>query len=174
MTDETRRHFTVATFVIDAAGEEPRVLLLFHRKLEMWLPPGGHVDENELPDQAAVREVWEETGVEVELVGEKALPLDKPGCPRQLVVPRGIQLEDIAPGHQHIDLVYFARPVAPGSEVRKNRESDRAGWYTKPEAETLPLTEEMRMWVEKAFGHTTSRGDVHRAQPTATAHPLHG
>jgi ADP-ribose pyrophosphatase YjhB (NUDIX family) len=33
------------------------VLLVYHRKLAMWLPPGGHVEPNELPDDAAVREV---------------------------------------------------------------------------------------------------------------------
>src|SRR5438445_2984704 len=38
------RDFTVATFVVDAG----RVLLLFHNKLAMWLPPGGHIDPSEL------------------------------------------------------------------------------------------------------------------------------
>jgi 8-oxo-dGTP pyrophosphatase MutT (NUDIX family) len=37
----------------------------------MWLPPGGHVERGEIPDNAAVREVFEETGLNVELVGEK-------------------------------------------------------------------------------------------------------
>src|SRR5690606_12330181 len=75
----------------------------------MWLPPGGHVEPNEVPDDAAVREVREESGVDVELVGERAI--DAPG-PRQLMRPRGVQLERIAPGHEHVDLVYLARPVA--------------------------------------------------------------
>ena len=48
------RHFTVAVFVV----WEGKVLLHFHRKLGMWLPPGGHIEEGELPDEAAVREVW--------------------------------------------------------------------------------------------------------------------
>lgn len=150
-----RRHFTVATFVLDTWGGEPRLLLLFHRKLQRWLPPGGHVNENELPDEAAVREVFEETGVRVELVGEKALPADPVGCPRQLVIPQGIQLEDIEPGHQHIDLVYFARPISGNSAVRRNHESEQAAWFSREEVMALPLTEEMRMWVEKVFGHTT-------------------
>ena len=73
-----------------------RLLLHRHRKLGMWLPCGGHVEPHELPDDAAVREVLEEAGVRVELVGERALELEPP---RQLVRPRGVQLEAIAPGH---------------------------------------------------------------------------
>lgn len=62
------RHFTVAVFVV----HEGRVLLNVHPKLGIWLPPGGHIELNELPDEAAVREVQEETGVQAELVGNRA------------------------------------------------------------------------------------------------------
>lgn len=143
MSQELTRDFTVATFVV----HEDKLLMLYHDKLGMWLPPGGHIEPNELPDEAAVREVWEETGVEVELVGERALPVD---YPRQLIIPRGVQVERIAPGHEHVDFVYFARPVgdtrvAPGPGV------SRVGWYTKTQLDRLPLTEEMRLWVERAL-----------------------
>lgn len=143
MSQELTRDFTVATFVV----HEDKLLMLYHDKLGMWLPPGGHIEPNELPDEAAVREVWEETGVEVELVGERALPVD---YPRQLIIPRGVQVERIAPGHEHVDFVYFARPVgdtrvAPGPGV------SRVGWYTKAQLDQLPLTEEMRLWVERAL-----------------------
>ena len=143
MSQELTRDFTGATFVV----HEDKLLMLYHDKLGMWLPPGGHIEPNELPDEAAVREVWEETGVEVELVGERALPVD---YPRQLIIPRGVQVERIAPGHEHVDFVYFARPVgdtrvAPGPGV------SRVGWYTKAQLDRLPLTEEMRLWVERAL-----------------------
>src|SRR5437660_12433601 len=97
------RHFTVAVFVV----HHERVLLHYHRKLGKWLPPGGHIEDNELPDDAAVREVLEETGIRARLVGGRGLPISRPV---QLVVPAGIQVESIYPGHEHIDLVYFARP----------------------------------------------------------------
>lgn len=143
---EVTRDFTVATFVI----HESKVLLLWHKKLSMWLPPGGHIDQHELPDEAAVREVREETGLEVELLSAPALP-PVPG-PRQLARPEGIQLEDIAPGHQHIDLIYIARPADPAAvKPVANAEVDRVGWYGRGDLDAIPLTQEVRAWVEKAL-----------------------
>jgi ADP-ribose pyrophosphatase YjhB (NUDIX family) len=118
------RHFTVAVFVVHAG----RVLLHFHRKLGRWLPPGGHIEANELPDDAALREVLEETGVRARLLGGRGLPIDDP---RQLVLPAGIQVERIETGHEHIDLVYFACPADP-DDVEIDAllaERDRVGWY---------------------------------------------
>lgn len=137
------RDFTVATFVVHRRS----VLLLRHAKLNMWLPPGGHIEANELPDEAAVREVWEEAGIAVRLVGERALEVDDP---RQLIIPRGIQLERIAPGHEHIDLVYFAVPVGQ-SDLRRNEESTDIGWFSEVDLARLDLTDEIRMWTQKAL-----------------------
>ncbi|HEX6972283.1 MAG TPA: NUDIX domain-containing protein [Limnochordia bacterium] len=138
------RDWAVATFVVHAG----RVLLLLHRRLGKWLPPGGHVEPGELPDEAAVREVWEEAGIAVRLVGRRALPLAEP---RQLIVPEGIQVERIDPGHEHIDLVYFARPVGSVQPQLNRREAKQIGWFGPAELERLPLTEEIRMWVARAL-----------------------
>ena len=120
-----------------------RVLLHQHRKLGIWLPPGGHVEPAELPDEAAVREVREETGVSVELLGDVAITA--PG-PRQLVRPRGVQLEEIAPGHEHIDLVYLARPAEPYTGEIAGEEPG-FGWYELDSALAVGLTPEMEAWV---------------------------
>ena len=118
---EHGRHFTVAVFVV----RDGKVLLHWHRKLGMWLPPGGHIERDELPDEAAVREVLEETGVEVELVGERREDVEDPV---QLHRPAGVQLEDIGPGHQHIDLIYFARPERPhGASATSSPRTRSAG-----------------------------------------------
>jgi ADP-ribose pyrophosphatase YjhB (NUDIX family) len=139
------RDFTVATFVVMA----DRILLLWHRKLQMWLPPGGHIEPNELPDDAAVREVAEEAGIEVTLVGERGVAVDQP---RQLVRPSGIQLESIYPGHEHIDLIYVAVPVDPArSEVVRNEESEAIGWFTRAELVERGVTAEVLGWVDHAF-----------------------
>jgi len=39
-------------------------LFLLHKKLNKWVAPGGHIDDNENPETAAFREVKEETGVD--------------------------------------------------------------------------------------------------------------
>jgi 8-oxo-dGTP pyrophosphatase MutT (NUDIX family) len=139
------RDFTVAVFVV-AGG---RVLLHWHRKLGMWLPPGGHIEPHELPDEAARRETLEETGVDIRLVGGRGLDRDGPGEPRQLVRPAGIQLEDITPGHQHIDLVYFAVPA--GSTDPATPLPEGAGWFDAAALTDLPLTDEVRAWCHKAL-----------------------
>ena len=137
------RHFTVAVFVV----REGKVLLHRHRKLEMWLPPGGHIEKDELPDEAAVREVWEETGVAVELVGERREDVSDPV---QLYRPAGVQLENIGPGHQHIDLIYFARPTGP-TEIRADFDEDKVGWYAPEDWSEISLNPEVRGWCERAL-----------------------
>lgn len=142
------RDLAVSAFVV----WRDQVLLHRHPKLGMWLPPGGHVEPNEVPDDAAVREVREESGVEVELVGERAI--DAPG-PRQLVRPRGVQLERIAPGHEHVDLVYLARPVA-GYGGGLGGEGAGFGWYDAGAAAGLDLSPELRAWVALALRELAS------------------
>lgn len=138
------RDFTVATFVVHRG----RVLLLFHRKLQLWLPPGGHVDANELPDEAAVREVWEETGIRCELVGERGVGV---GYPRQLVRPAGVQLETIAADHEHVDLIYFARPLDGLAVPRGNGEGDGVGWYPVADLAKLGAPEDVQRWATRAL-----------------------
>ncbi len=128
------RDFTATTFVV----HEGRTLLLHHRKLNMWLPPGGHIDPHELPDEAALREVREESGLEVELLNQgqalgHVVVLPQPFC---------ILLEDISPGHQHIDLIYFAR-VRGGSLTLAAREAHAARWLTWEELDSPEIAEDI-------------------------------
>lgn len=137
------RDFTATTFVVWQGG----VLLHRHKKLGRWFPCGGHIEANELPDEAAVREVLEESGVAVALVGERALPLSDP---RQLVRPRGVQLETIGPDHEHIDLIYFAKPLSDYQGDLLNSDAT-LGWYTQAVLRDLELSEEIRYWVALAL-----------------------
>jgi 8-oxo-dGTP pyrophosphatase MutT (NUDIX family) len=148
-SEQTGRHFTVAVFVV----WEGKVLLHLHRKLGMRLPPGGHIDRDELPDDAAVREVLEETGVEVELVGERREDVQDPV---QLHRPAGVQLENIGPSHQHIDLIYFARPRG-SAEILADYSEDRVGWYGPEDWDAMAVNAEVRGWCERAISTLNTR-----------------
>jgi ADP-ribose pyrophosphatase YjhB (NUDIX family) len=107
-----QRHFTVTGFLVDGG----RTALHWHRKNQMWLPPGGHVEPDEDPVQAVVREVREETDIEAEVVSPAVPYMFE--TPAQLPPPMLILVEDIAEGpHQHIDMIYALRPVAAASRL---------------------------------------------------------
>jgi 8-oxo-dGTP pyrophosphatase MutT (NUDIX family) len=81
----------------------------------MWLPAGGHIDPDEDPVQAVVREVHEETRIDAVVVPAAKYGFDRPA---QLPPPLIILVEDIPEGpHQHIDMVYALRPVSPGAPL---------------------------------------------------------
>ena len=125
MTDDSiTRDWAATTFIV----REGRTLLLLHRKLGKWLPPGGHVDPHELPDVAALREVEEETGLRVALL-DAGGPL---GPVRRLAQPLCILLEQITPAHEHIDLIYVAR-VLEGQLQHDPAESHETRWYDAAE-----------------------------------------
>jgi len=105
---ETTRHFTATTYVVSDGA----VALHEHDGLGKWLPPGGHVDRDELPHEAALREVREETGLDVDLVAEQGTfgsetvdPLPEP----RYHLLADVNVFDEVVGHQHVDMVYFAR-----------------------------------------------------------------
>ena len=111
MTSESPlvRHFTATGFVVYRGG----IALHWHPKVKMWLPPGGHIEANEDPVQAVIREVLEETGLEVDVLNTgKGLGV---GYPQEVIPPYTIMVEDIHDPiegfHKHIDMIYFCLPV---------------------------------------------------------------
>ena len=89
----------------------------------------------------------EESGVPITLIGEKTLNINEP---KQLIRPRGIQLEFIHEGHEHIDLIYFGRPVETYDGYLLP-EDPSLGWYDKTQLAQLELTGEIRAWTNLAL-----------------------
>jgi len=136
------RDFTATTFVV--RGQH--TLLLWHNKVGAWLPPGGHIHPGELPEEAACREVLEETGLAVELLGRE----EEWGKVRVLRQPVCILLEDIGPGHQHIDLIYFG--LASSGEPRLNpRESSALRWCSDADLEDPQIAPDIRILGRRAI-----------------------
>ena len=158
------RDWAVAVFVV----WRDRVMLHRHPKLGMWLPCGGHVETGELPDDAAVRELLEESGVRVRLIGPH--PVDAPG-PQPLTRPRGVQLETIAPGHEHIDLVYWAVPEEPYDGALSG--DPTLVWCDRDTLARLPLSDEIAAWAQLALDELGDPAALREpTAPTATGeHP---
>ncbi len=136
------RDWAATTFVV----HQGKTLLLHHRKLNKWLPPGGHIDPHELPDQAAIREVEEETGLKVALLDTGA-PL---GPVHRLAQPLCLLLETITPSHEHIDLIYVAR-VLQGNVQLAVRESQGWRWYGWDDLAAPEVPEDVRVLGRRAI-----------------------
>ena len=136
------RDFTATTFVVSTNS----TLLLWHRKLQAWLPPGGHIEPNELPEDAAIREVKEETGLTVKIIGNHR----KMESVTVLHSPPAILLENIEPGHQDIDLIYFAR-VVKGSLTINAMESEAYKWFNAEQLESTEISDDINQLAKQAI-----------------------
>ncbi len=107
MLTHMEKHFTSTVFIFF----KNKTLLHFHKKIQKWLPPGGHIEQNETPVEAAKREVLEETHIEVDLFSQENIWIDTPNA-KSIEKPFLCLLETIEQPvfHQHIDFIYLAKP----------------------------------------------------------------
>ncbi len=139
------KHFTTSVFIL-SQEETPRVLLVDHKKLKVWMPPGGHVDPDENPFDGAMREVMEETGIDIrpfiaapQRISDMVVSFPKPEYLYEELMPA----HGDDPEHVHIDCVYIFR--IPHQEPQLNAgESHGIRWFTREEALAVALFDDVR------------------------------
>lgn len=138
--------FTVAIFVV----RDTKVLVILHRKLGKWLPLGGHIELDEEPEIAALREAKEESGLDVELIGERP-PTTEPGT-RALIAPRFLDIHRISDTHEHIGMIYFARPKGGDLSLAEEEHHD-IRWVSAEELDALqpPMSGAVKWYCRKAI-----------------------
>ena len=137
--------------------KDGKLLLLNHAKIGAWLPPGGHMEEGEFPDETAIRETKEETGLDVELICDDAIR-HKDAAAHTMGTPFTIVYEDVPyrtqEPHIHFDMVFIAR-VKSGS-INPNHESNGIRWLTPQEikeADTLPNVRMVALAALERYGN---------------------
>lgn len=131
------RDFTASAFVVNRG----RVLLIFHRKLDQWLQPGGHIEPRETPDEAAVREVREETGVGIRVREEYVPPASRAEGSENLPLPFEVNVHEVRDDHWHVDFAYLAR-VAERGRPPETDEHGGQEWFTIEELDRLEGVDE--------------------------------
>ena len=144
------KHFTASAFVLNPHRE---VLLVHHRKLGVWLYPGGHIEFNETPDDAALREVVEETGVCPILSGERDETLaDAQAGVTVLHRPYRVLCEfvnDKVNPHYHLDLVYLCATTA--RLCPQHREVACADFFNRDDSAALQMFPNFRRMLTSLF-----------------------
>lgn len=140
---ETTRHFTTTVYIV----EDDATALHHHERLGIRIPPGGHIDRDELPHEAGLREVYEETGLDAELIHTPAATSVDAPAGQALPQPRYQMLYDVTThedgtvSHQHIDHVYYARvnsrSITPGEPDEAPASAWQ--WYDKADLTTSKL-----------------------------------
>jgi 8-oxo-dGTP pyrophosphatase MutT (NUDIX family) len=133
-----KSHRAVAVYIIN---KQKQILLLEHKKLKSWLPPGGHVEISELTHEAAIREVREEAGIEIEFICNREYTGNMNDSRAKILpAPFLVQLEDIG-DHFHEDFVYLARA---NSDQIINNENHNIAWFDIEKAIELNIFENVR------------------------------
>ena len=133
------RHFCASAYIINP--ETKKILLVKHKKYGRWVQPGGHIEHNEFPEEAAIREAYEETGIKIKLLGER--------FPREddFITPIGVQKNRTNKG-THIDFIYPAIPIKEQELIISN-ESTNIGWFTREELDKMNVFPDIKITMDQ-------------------------
>jgi ADP-ribose pyrophosphatase YjhB (NUDIX family) len=156
------RQFCATVYIV----KEEQVLLIFHRKLNKWLPPGGHLNPDETPAEGARRETLEETGLEIEFIKQENIWIERWNA-NSFERPYLCLLEEIpaykdVPAHQHIDFIYLAMPVG-GRERQNELETDGLRWFSLEEIEALSPDEDIFVETQQTIRSIFHSGNLSNA-----------
>ena len=138
--------FTVEVFVV----YKKKVLLRIHDKAKIWLSVGGHIELDEDPNEAAIREVKEEVGLDIILYDNREFKhKDEQG--QELIAPMFLKRHFMsnAINHEHIVLTYIASSLT--DNVIPEKTDDQWKWVTQEELEVMDLKPDIKFYAEKAL-----------------------
>ena len=141
--------FVASGFIV--TPDRSKALLIWHNKLAKWVQPGGHLDQDELPHEGALREVAEEVGLSPRIIPfgvDLKMPAQNP-VERQAPTPYAIFREVIPANHKdsehiHIDLMYIMEHEEVQPAVCSERELSKVAWFTAAQINELDTFQSVR------------------------------
>lgn len=125
-----------------------KLLLVHHKKLDLWLPVGGHIGKNETPDMALLREIKEETRIEAEILNKNDMPLE--GNVREnIAIPFHANVHSVG-DHDHCCLFYICKALNP-EKLEINNELKDFRWFSREELHNKEVPLDVRNIGIKAF-----------------------
>jgi 8-oxo-dGTP pyrophosphatase MutT (NUDIX family) len=169
------KHPTSSVFLFTQGNGGWRIGLIHHPRLHRWMLPGGHLEPNENPAEAALREVNEETGFTAQLITTHTDGLTNavPGVPVPVwIAEQQVPAEARHPHpHVHVDHLYLAvttlhEPVA-AAELR-------FGWFARDDLNQLGMFDDSRRGAHLLFGRidtlTATRSRLVKTEFVASTH----
>ena len=136
-----KKHFVSSSYILN----KDSVLLIFHPKLKKWLPPGGHIEPNESPVEAVKREVKEEVGLDIEIITDENLFINrwnaKSFARPFLCLEEEIPATKNEEAHKHFDFIYLAKALNPQSAASSPDHPMK--WFALEEISSLDKEKEM-------------------------------
>lgn len=144
---------TAETYVVNDGA----VLLRLHEKYGLWVGPGGHIDAGQDANEAAMREVMEEVGLKVTLIGPLGWKQENTDTNKDLVPPIFMNRHRINDIHEHSSLIFAgqseSREIVPGDNEDITAE---CCWVTRDELQRMKdedprLRPEIYKYAKKAL-----------------------
>ncbi|MBI2542208.1 NUDIX domain-containing protein [Candidatus Woesearchaeota archaeon] len=124
-----------------------KVLLVHHKKLNLWLPVGGHINLDETPDDALLREIREETGVDAVTLNKNETGMGG-NVKNNLAVPFHVNVHS-AGDHNHCCFFYVCK--AKNKNIKINDELKGFKWLAKEGLDKDYIPKDVREIGLKAF-----------------------
>ena len=180
---QAKRCFTATAFLI----HQERILLVKHKKLNIWLAPGGHVEIDELPHVTAERECFEETGLTVRAVS--AAPLLTGTTSQYLPSPFVTNLHwiskenyharlessdvhkrvhtDLWPNgcEQHLVFCYLVQPTGSLKLTQDHSETTGIGWFTLAQIASLDTSADIKAELRLSLSLSSTPGVAESSHP---------
>jgi 8-oxo-dGTP pyrophosphatase MutT (NUDIX family) len=138
-------HVTASGWVLN--NDQTSVLLMHHLKLDKWLQPGGHCDGDPDTLHVAMKECWEETGLQVQPISTAIFDIDIHEIPQRKEVP----------AHLHYDIRYLLRAEPDSAIAASEQETLDVKWVSLADVKKYSTEESVTRMLDKTIIHLQNR-----------------